>query len=88
MVRTLALRLLVLDTREELNVEKERIIQIVGNLLSAVRTEKEEEKWIEELKLHVPYSNEIFRIITTETKDLSPEEIVNKAIASYKPILL
>lgn len=79
--------MLVLDTREELNVEKERVIQIVGNLLSAVGTEKEE-KWIEELKLHVPYSNEIFRIITTETKDLSPEEIVNRAVASYKPILL
>lgn len=34
--------MLVLDTREELNVEKERVIQIVGNLLSVVGTEKED----------------------------------------------
>ncbi|MFG0217216.1 hypothetical protein ACFU8X_29615 [Brevibacillus porteri] len=69
-------------------LSREEVIDTIDKILLAEGTDEEEDLWLEQLSISVPYYQEIYRIIATSTEDLTAEEILDKAKANHKPIIL
>ncbi|OIB04696.1 hypothetical protein AK95_13010 [Paenibacillus sp. LC231] len=65
---------------------KAQIVDLVTSLYNGEGSEKEVGEWIELLQRNVPHPD-ISNLIFWPEKDLTPEEIVEKAL-NYKPIVL
>ncbi|TPG71338.1 hypothetical protein EEL32_14890 [Brevibacillus laterosporus] len=66
---------------------RDEIIEVIHSILSAKGTE-EEDTWLEQLSVSVPYYQEIYRIIVTSKEDLTAEDILEKAKQNHSPIHL
>ncbi|NTU21993.1 hypothetical protein HPY28_16835 [Brevibacillus sp. HB1.2] len=69
-------------------LSREEIIDTIDKILLAEGTDEEEDLWLEQLSISVPYYQEIYRIIATSTEDLTAKEILDKAKTNHKPIIL
>ncbi|RAR45742.1 bacteriocin immunity protein [Paenibacillus sp. MDMC362] len=65
---------------------KAQIVDLVTSLYNGEGSEEEVGEWIEWLQRNVPHPD-ISNLIYWPEKDLTPEEIVEKAL-NYKPIVL
>lgn len=65
---------------------KEELVQLVRKIANCEGTEEEIEEWMDILEENVPHP-EISDLIFYPDEEMTPEEIVEKAL-SYKPINL
>jgi colicin immunity protein/pyocin immunity protein len=68
------------------NLTKEELIELVRKVITCEGTEEENDEWLEIFLNSVPHP-EASNLIYYSKEDLTPEEIVERALA-YKPILL
>lgn len=65
---------------------KEELVELVRKIVGALGTEEEIDGWISVLEESVPHP-EVSDLIFYPDKEMTPEEIIEKAL-SYRPIQL
>lgn len=68
-------------------MDRIELIKLVERILSAEDTEKKLHELIELLEAHIPDPQVVNYMYSKEYEDLTPEQIVDKAL-SYKPFYL
>jgi hypothetical protein len=68
-------------------MDRERLIELVENIMQAKGSEEEIDEWIAILKQSVPHPEVTNLIFYPEDEGVTPEEIVDAAL-SYQPIQL
>lgn len=67
-------------------LSKEELVELLKKLISGIGTEEQDELWLKQIEQSVPHP-EVVNLIFWDERNLSPEEIIDEALA-YKPIIL